>query len=218
MKFGIIGAGAVGQALAGHVVKNGYEVILANQRGPESLRALTDGLGSLASAGFVADAAQADMVFLAVPWSGIPAALASLPDWAGRLLIDATNHVQIVDGQFQVLDLAGQTGSEVVAELAPGSRVIKAFNTLYASCIAANPRHESGHQVVFFAGDHDDAKAIFGSVLESFGFAGVDVGRLRDGGRLMEMGSGPLAGLHVIKQSAAQLPLQASDDGTTSGR
>lgn len=216
MKFGIIGAGAIGQALAGHIVKNGYEVVLANRRGPESLGALTEGLGPLASAGSVAEAADADMVFLAAPWSGIPEALAGLPDWGGRLLIDSTNHVQVVDGQFQVLDLGGKTGSEVVAELAPGSQVIKAFNTLYASYIAADPRHDAGQQVVFFAGDHDDAKATFGSVLEGFGFAGVDIGGLRDGGRLMEMGSGPLAGLHVIKQVGAQWPLQAPDSGTAS--
>jgi 8-hydroxy-5-deazaflavin:NADPH oxidoreductase len=212
MKFGIIGAGGVGQALAGHIVKNGHEVVLANRRGPESLRAVTDGLGPLASASNVADAAQADVVFLAVPWSGIQPALESVPDWGGRLLIDSTNHVEFVDGQLQVINLAGKTGSEVVAELAPGSRVIKAFNTLYASYIAADPRHDSGNQVVFFAGNHDDSKAMFGALLEEFGFAGVDIGQLRDGGRLMEMGTGPLAGLHVIKEAVPPLPLQAAPD------
>ena len=98
------------------------------------------------------------------------------------------------------VDLGERTGSEVIADHAPGARVIKAFNTLYAGFIEPDPRHEAGRQVVFYAGDDAEAKKTFEAVLDEFGFAPVDVGGLRDGGRLMQVDGGPLSALHVLRQ------------------
>ena len=201
MKFGTIGAGVIGAAIAGHIVNTGYWVTLSNSRGPSTLSALVSRLGPLASAGTVAQAASADIVFLAVPWPDVAAALDGLPAWDGRILIDTTNQFQLVDGRPESIDLGDQTGSEVVAAHAPGARVIKAFNTLYASYIEPDPRHDAGRQVVFYAGDDADAKTTFGTVIDQFGFAPVDIGGLRDGGRLMQVGGGPLSGLHVLRQA-----------------
>lgn len=69
----------------------------------------------LASAGTVARAAHADIVFLAVGYLDVPVALAGLPDWDGRILVDTTNQFQLIDGQYTPLDLGEQTGSEVIA-------------------------------------------------------------------------------------------------------
>jgi predicted dinucleotide-binding enzyme len=69
MKIGIIGAGDIGQAFAGQAVKAGYDVIGSNSRGPESLTGVVHQLGPRAKAGTRLEAAQADMVVLAVPWS-----------------------------------------------------------------------------------------------------------------------------------------------------
>ena len=66
MKIGIIGAGGIGQAFAGQVVKAGYEVIVSNSRGPESLAAVVSQLGPRARAGTRQEAAQADVVVLSV--------------------------------------------------------------------------------------------------------------------------------------------------------
>jgi 8-hydroxy-5-deazaflavin:NADPH oxidoreductase len=116
MIIGIIDAGGIGQALAAHIAKAGYKVIVSNSRGPESLTAVVSQLGPNAKAGTRQEAAQADVVVLAVPWE-LRAALFDLPAWNGRILIDATNPV--VQPGFRLADLGGSTSSEVVASLVP---------------------------------------------------------------------------------------------------
>ncbi|AWB94081.1 NADP oxidoreductase [Aeromicrobium chenweiae] len=198
MTFGIIGAGTIAQALAGHLVAAGQHVVLSNRSGPAALEPVIARLGPLASAGTVAEAAAADMAFLTVMWPDVPAALADLAPWDGRILVDTTNQIERLD-PFEVADLGDQTGSEYVAGLAPGARVIKAFNTLYASYITPDPRHPAGRQVLFYAGDDVEAKKSFHELVDRFGFAPVDIGPLREGGRLMQVG-GPLSALHALRQ------------------
>ncbi|MCA1189250.1 MULTISPECIES: NADPH-dependent F420 reductase [unclassified Saccharopolyspora] len=198
MHFGTIGAGAIGQAIAGHLVAAGHRVVLSNGRGPASLRGVVARLGPSATAGTVAEAAAADVVFLAVRWSDIPAALAELPAWNGRILVDTTNQMTGVT-PADLVDLGADTGSEFVARHAPGARVVKAFNTLFAEHIAPDPRHPEGRRLLFYAGDDAAAKADFHAVADEIGFAPVDIGALRDGGRLMQVG-GPLSALHALKQ------------------
>src|SRR5213595_943016 len=142
MRIGIIGAGGIAQAVAKQALGAGYEVILSNSRGPETLKAVVQRLGAGAAAGSVREAAQADLVVLAVQWSNVAKALGGLPDWNGRILIDATNPT---DGppDFKLADLGGKTSSEVVASLAPGARVVKALNTLIVANLSADP-HEAG--------------------------------------------------------------------------
>lgn len=199
MNFGTIGAGVVAQAIARHLVTAGHRVTLSNSRDPSTLDEVVFALGPSASAGTVADAARADMVFLTVTWPNVPSALADLPSWDGRILVDATNQFANLD-PVEVANLGDQTGSERVATLAPEARVLKAFNTLHAKYIAADPRHPAGRQVLFYAGDDTVAKATFHEVTDGLGFAPVDVGALRDGGRLMQVGGGPLSALHALKQ------------------
>jgi hypothetical protein len=204
MRFGTIGAGTIGQAIAGHLVAAGHEVVLSNRRGPDSLKTLVAALGPLASAGTVPEAAAADMVFLAVAWHDMPGALSGLPGWNGRILVDTTNQFDYVDGTLRPVDTVRSfgiaTGSEVVASLAPGARVIKAFNTMYAAYIVPGPRHAAGRQVLFYAGDDPAAKADFTATFGDVGFAPVDVGSLQAGGPLMQAPGGPLSALHVLKQ------------------
>ncbi|WP_439379680.1 NADPH-dependent F420 reductase [Amycolatopsis lexingtonensis] len=197
MDFGTIGAGTVAQAIAGHLVTAGREVTLSNSRGPDTLRDVVTRLGPLASAGTPAQAAAADMVFLTVRWPQVGDALAGLPGWDGRILVDTTNNLESM--RPSVADLGVETASEFVADRAPGARVVKAFNTLYAQYIAADPRHAEGRQLLFYAGDDEGAKAEFRTVADALGFAPVDAGTLRDGGRLMQVG-GPLSALHALKQ------------------
>jgi 8-hydroxy-5-deazaflavin:NADPH oxidoreductase len=198
MQFGTIGAGAIAQAVAGHVLKAGHEVILSNSRGPDSLNAVVTEFGPGASAGTLAEAADADMVLLAAPWDRVQNVAAALPTRDGRIIIDATNQFSLE--HRELADLGDQTGSEYIASLIPGARVIKAFNTLYARYLAADPRHTAGRQVIFYAGDDPDAKQQFGLLLDEIGFAPVDMGSLRDGGRPMQIDGGPLSALHVLKQ------------------
>jgi 8-hydroxy-5-deazaflavin:NADPH oxidoreductase len=201
MRFGIIGAGAIGQALARHIVKAGYPVTLSNSRGPQTLADVVADIGPLSSAGTVHQAAEADIVFLSTYWAVAPDVLDALPNWNDRILVDTTNALEIVGDTLVPIDTGDRTGSEIIAAHAPGARVVKAFNTLYAEYIAADPRHEAGRQVIFLAGDDADAKAAVGSLIDEFGFVPVDIGTLHEGGRLMEVNGGPLSGLHLLKQN-----------------
>jgi len=131
-------------------------VTLSNSRGPESLAQLVDRLGSNASAGTVAEAAQADIVVLAVGWDRVPEAVNAVPDWHGRIVIDATNQWHSSPGSE--VRLGEQTGSERNDAQMPGARVVKAFNTIFGCVLAQDPRHTDGRLVVFLSGDDADAK------------------------------------------------------------
>jgi len=197
MNIGIIGAGGIGQAFAAQVVKAGYEVIVSNSRGPESLADIVKQLGPRAKAGTRQDAAQADVVVLSVNWPHVPAALSDLPAWNGRILIDATNPV--LQPGFRLAELNGSTSSEIVASLAPGARVVKTGNTLLRAELAADPKEAGGHRVLFMSGDDDDAKAVVSGILEKAGFAVIDLGGLATGGKLQQFPGGPLPTLNLIK-------------------
>src|SRR3984893_4469243 len=123
MTIGIIGAGAIGTAFARILGRAGIEVTISNSRGPNSLKELVRELGPSIKAGTREEAARADIVFIAVNWTKLPAALAGLPDWNGRIAIDANNPIEAP--LFKPVDLRGRVSSEVFAELVPGAGVLK---------------------------------------------------------------------------------------------
>jgi predicted dinucleotide-binding enzyme len=178
-------------------VKAGYEVIVSNSRGPESLADLVKTLGPSARAGTRSDAALADIVFISVRWEQLRAALANLPEWNGRILIDATNPV--IQPGFRIADLEGKTSSEVVAALAPYARVVKVANTLPAALLASDPKQGAGRRVLFMSGDDAAAKSDISAILEKIGFATIDLGNLASGGKLQQFPGGPLPTLNLIK-------------------
>jgi 8-hydroxy-5-deazaflavin:NADPH oxidoreductase len=195
--IGIVGAGGIGQAFGGHVAQAGYNVVLSNSRGPESLAEAARQLGPRARAGTRQEAAQADVVFLAVRWDQLAEALSDLPPWNGRIVIDATNPV--LEPGFRAADLDGRTSSEIVATHVPGARVVKAGNTLVRAVLAADPRDRGGHRVLFMSGDDPPAKAEVRAILEKVGFAAIDLGSLATGGRLQQFPGGPLPTLNLIQ-------------------
>ncbi|MDB5764725.1 MAG: hypothetical protein JWQ21_3720 [Herminiimonas sp.] len=195
--IGIIGAGAIGQALARQIVRAGLSVTLSNSRGPASLAGLVDQLGPNARAGTVRDAAAADIVFLSVTWQHLKSALADVPSWNGRIVVDATNPV--IQPGFQLAELGGRNSSEVVTEMLPGARLVKAFNTLLAAVLASDPSQAGGKRVVFLSGDDTAAKATVGHLIDRLGFAGIDLGSLTVGGKLQQFPGGPLPAVNLIK-------------------
>jgi predicted dinucleotide-binding enzyme len=194
MKIGIIGAGTVAQTIARHVLPLGHKVMLSNTHGPESLAPLVKQLGPGASAGTPQQAADQEIVVLAVMWWNIQAALFSIPDWKGRVLVDATNRVAGV-APLTLGDISGRTSSEIVADLTPGAKVIKAFNSVPMSWIS-DFSPEKLRTVLFISGDDAAAKRPLHDLIEQAGFACVDLGSLATGGRLQQLG-GPLAGLRL---------------------
>lgn len=194
MQFGFIGAGNVAQTIARHILPFGHEVLLSNSRGPDTLADIVRKLGRGASAGTPQQAAEQDFVVLSVEWPRVPEALASVPDWSGRTLIDATNRIN-PDNPSDLGDLSGPTSSEIVAYQAVGATVVKAFNSIPMQWIEdASPGKP--RTVLFVSGDDASAKNALIEVLEQVGFAAVDLGTLAIGGREQQVG-GPLAGLNL---------------------
>jgi len=174
--FGIIGAGNIGQSMALQLTKAGYPVILGNTKGPESLREIVAGLGANATAGTTKQAAEADIVLLAIPWAALDS-LKDLTDWNGKLVIDSTN--QYISMEPLILaDLGDKASSEIVSELLPGARIVKAFNTLWFKILAENPREAGGKRVAFFAGDDEEAKKEIAAIIGEIGFGAIDIGSL----------------------------------------
>jgi predicted dinucleotide-binding enzyme len=110
----------------------------------------------LAAAGTVAEVAQAKVVFLAVPWAAIGQALHGLPNWEGRIVVDASNPI-LADGTF--MDLGGQRASSWRPSCrAPGW--VKAFKSLLVAWMADEPKQQAGKRVMFVSGDEADVKHI----------------------------------------------------------
>ncbi|HWA17507.1 MAG TPA: NADPH-dependent F420 reductase [Devosia sp.] len=188
MSIGIVGAGSVGSGIATLLARAGIAATIVNRRGPAALGPLVASLAPHIVQASREDVLASDIVFLAVPWGRLGEALSSVDDWDGRVLVDATNPLD----NFRPVDLGGLTSSEAVAKLAPGARVVKAFNHLLPHVLAGDPGAEGGRRVLFYAGDDADAKGAVADIITRTGFYGVDLGSLREGGRLLEYPGGPL--------------------------
>lgn len=182
MKIGIIGGGAVGGALATLATGVGHDVLIGSRQ-PEASAGRADAnrwsVGTPAQA-----AAHGEIVVVAVPLS----ALHDLPAeaLAGRLVIDAMNYYPERDGAIAELDERRTTTSEMVARHLAASRVVKAFNAIFARDLPtdARPPIASGHrQALPIAGDDPGDKALAAGLHEQFGFDVVDAGPLADSWR-----------------------------------
>jgi 8-hydroxy-5-deazaflavin:NADPH oxidoreductase len=189
MKIGILGAGNIGAVAARLFVDAGHEVAVSNSRGPESLRELVAELGPKAQALTIAGASEfGEAILLAVPWRS-PEALPHPELLRNKIVIDAMNPYH-PDGGFY--DLAGSTSSEIVLGRVPGSRLVKAFNTIYYVHLADRGRKDlplDDRHTIYVAGDDTEAKKVVARLIEEIGFAAVDTGSLREGGRLQEPNS-----------------------------
>ena len=197
MTIGIIGSGAIGTAFARTLSRAGIEAIISNSRGPDSLTELVRELGTSIKAGTREEAARADIVLIAVNWTKLPAALAGLPAWDGRIVIDANNPIEAP--LFKPVDLQGRVSSEIVADLVPGARVVKAFNHLRAEVLAGDPRENGGRRVLFYSGNDSAAKAEVAELIDRIGFVGIDLGSLAVGGKLAQFPGGPLPNQNLVK-------------------
>ncbi len=190
MRIGIIGSGSIGGTAARLFVAAGHEIALAHAGGPESLREQVDALGHGVRAATVEEAAEfGQVVLLAIPWRNrgdLPA-----DRLRGKIVVDAMNPYR---PDFGLYDLGDSTSSEEVAKALPEARLVKAFNTLHARDLASrgDPDLPIGERIaILVAGDDQAAKAVAAEIVDDIGFAPVDTGSLRAGGRLQQAG-GPL--------------------------
>jgi predicted dinucleotide-binding enzyme len=199
MEIGTIGAGAFAQAFAKRALKAGYKVKLSNDRGPDSLREIVNQLGPGAVAVPREVAASCELVLLAVPWDNVPGTLASLPKWKSQILIDGTNPFHGKAGTFTPADVGNLSTSQLVAALAHGARVVKAFNHMTVPNLEADPFVNGARRVTFVSADDNEAKKRVETLLESLGYSVIDLGDLRHGGLIQQAG-GPFAGRDLLER------------------
>lgn len=209
----VIGAGAMGGAIARALGRAERHVTIANSRGPESLADFAGDLSEFLHPATIVEAVAADIVILTVPWRAVPGVLESAPAWGDRILVDATNAVDFLAPDspdatdpanplggmgLKAIDLDGRASSGIVVELAPGARVVKTFNHIEPELLAS-PATTHGQGVVFLAGDDASARAHVSGIIERLGLFAVDLGDLQTGGALLAFPGGSLLGLDLVK-------------------
>ncbi|WP_433276642.1 NADPH-dependent F420 reductase [Pseudonocardia xinjiangensis] len=182
--IGLIGAGLIGGTVARLAVAGGYDVLLSNSRGPETLQELVDELGSHARAATPAEAAEAgDVVVVTVPFK----AYRSVPvePLAGKVVIDTNNYYPDRDGHFPELDDGSTTSSELLQKHLGAAHVVKGFNNIFYRHLQALPRPAGSPErsPLAIAGDDAQAKATVTAFLDGIGYDAVDVGPLAEGWR-----------------------------------
>ena len=183
--LGLIGAGHIGSQLARLAVAHGYDVVLSNSRGPETLEPLVRELGPKARAATPVEAAAAgDIVVVTVPlkaYRTVPVA-----PLAGKIVIDTNNYYPQRDGHIPELDNESTTTSELLQSHLPQSKVVKAFNHIYASELTTHgqPAGTTNRRALVIAGDDDGAKAVVARLIDEFGFDVVDAGPLAESWRI----------------------------------
>lgn len=180
MKIGIIGSGNIGGTLARRLRQLGHDLTLANSRGPRSLAEFARETG--VAPGTVAEAADNDVVVIAIPLR----AVRDLPAeaFAGRIVVDPNNYYPRRDGHITDID-DGKTSARWVSEQLPGSRVVKVFNSIYASHLDRNglPPGTAGRIALPVAADDAEAKRVVSGLVDELGFDPVDAGSLDESWR-----------------------------------
>ena len=194
MQIGILGAGSVGLAVGRRLAGAGHRVMLSSARGPHALTPVAQEIGARATS--IIEAAAQELVLLALPWPVVPEVLDPLPGWRGRILVDATNPFASVD-PLQLADLEGRSASVIVAEHAPGARVVKAFNSITMANFEKGPRLGAARRVLFVSGDDVASKQTVQRLIAELDYAPIDLGSLDEGGRMQQPG-GPLAGPDLL--------------------
>ena len=181
----MIGAGRIGTNVAQAAVNAGYDVVLSNSRGPETLTDVVAKLGPKARAASVEEAAKAgDMVLVAVPLH----ARGEVPvePLKGKVVIDANNYYPERDGRIEALDSNASTTSELLQQHLPESHVVKAFNNIFAHEIPSDglAAGAENRRALPIAGNDDTAKTAVTQFLDSLGFDAVDLGPLSESWRV----------------------------------
>lgn len=184
--IGFIGAGNIGGQVARLAIQSGHDVVISNSRGPDTLAALVKELGPKARAGTVQDAAQSgdEIVVVSIPlgrFRTVP-----IEPLAGKIVIDTNNYYPQRDGHIAELEQETATSTELLQQHLPSSKVVKAFNHIYAAELTTHGQKKGtpNRRALVIAGDDAKAKATVTDLLDKFGFDTVDAGSAKDSWRI----------------------------------
>lgn len=204
--IGLIGAGHIGSQLARLAVAHGYDVAVSNSRGPETLSGLVKELGPKARAVTPAEAAKAgDIVVVTIPLKNYPSV--PVQPLKGKIVIDTNNYYPQRDGHIPELDNESTTTAELLQAHLPESKVVKAFNHIYAADLTKDglPAGTKNRRALVIAGDDAQAKARVARLIDQFGFDVVDAGPLKEGWRIQRdtPGYGPRRTAEELRRDLA---------------
>ena len=185
---------------------HGFDVVVSNSRGPETLAALVEELGTKARAATAVEAAEAgDIVVVTIPlkhYESVPVA-----PLAGKIVVDTNNYYPQRDGHIAELDNESTTTAELLQAHLPTSKVVKAFNHIYAAELTTHglPAGTPNRRALVIAGDDAEAKATVTRLLDQFGFDTVDAGPLKEGWRIQRdtPGYGPRRTAEELRRDLA---------------
>ena len=186
MKIAIIGAGNVGGALGANWASKGHD-ILFGVRDPkaEKTQTLVGKIGAKAKAVSPAEAAAAaDVIVLSTPWPATEAAIRSMGNLKGKIILDATNPLTRGPDGISLEIGHSISAGEKVQGWAAGASVFKSLNTTGFGNMA-NPVFNGVKSVMFVAGDDAAAKPKVLALVGDLGFEVIDAGPLRNA-RLLE--------------------------------
>jgi len=183
--IGIIGAGHVGENIAKAAIANGYDVILSNNQGPDSLAELVKELGSHASAATPEEAAaRCDFAVVAIPITTIDQV--PVEPLAGKVVIATINYFPDRFGHIAAIDDHSTTAPGLLQRHLPTSKVVRAFSMLDAADMSGDghPKGDPRRRAIALAGDDSDAKQLVAKLCDQFGFDALDIGGLDESWRV----------------------------------
>lgn len=189
MNISILGTDNMASGLAILFAKGGHKVTLA-ARDPSKARSVATELGNGIQAGAFADAATADIVVLAVPFEAAADVIKAAGGLAGQIVVDITNPLT---ADYSALTIGHTTSAaEEIQKLAPAAKVVKAFNTVFASVLQNGGKVAGKPATVFVASDDAEARRQVVTLAESAGLKALKTGGLASA-RYLE----PVAGLNI---------------------
>ncbi|MDQ6791002.1 MAG: NAD(P)-binding domain-containing protein [Candidatus Dormibacteraeota bacterium] len=188
--IGFIGSGGIGAAVARLAVAAGYDVVLSNSRGPQTLKDLVEELGPRARAATPTEAAtEGDLVMVGIP----PRAYLAVPvqPLAGKPVMEAINYIPQRDGAMPGLDDLSLSSSEVLQRHLGSAHAVKVFNNITAQHLAAlaRPAGAADRSTLPVAGNDPAAKHAVMRFVDAIGYDSIDAGALRSGGHRFEFGA-----------------------------
>ena len=204
--IGILGSGHVGSNLARAAIAHGYDVVLSNSQGPETIVGLAGELGPKARAATPAEAAAAaDFAIVAIPLPAIGRVPAE--PLAGKVVIATINYFPQRDGHVPAIDDGITTAPGLLQAHLPASRVVRAFSMINAAEMSGDghPAGDPKRRALALAGDDPDARRLVARLYDEFGFDAVDLGGLAESWRV-----DPGQPAFVVRQDAAELRANAA--------
>jgi 8-hydroxy-5-deazaflavin:NADPH oxidoreductase len=183
--IGIIGSGHVGSNLAKAAIAHGYDVVLSNSQGPDSLAGLVSELGPRAAAATVAAACAAgDFAIVAIPITTIDQV--PVEPLAGKVVIATINYFPQRLGHIPAIDDGTTTAPGLLQAHLPASKVVRAFSMIDAADMSGDghPESDPKRRALALAGDDPAAKELVAGLYHEFGFDALDIGGLDESWRV----------------------------------